>query len=105
MIKPFLHEEEREICVIDNWTDYLYIINNSDKEWIIRDEDGKYVLDERTLGIVRFQQVEKIKYQVIHDTVGKKSINLSKDEFVSILQGSLFWSEEPVDRALPLRKC
>ncbi len=77
--------EENVIDVTSNWTDYLYIINNSEKEWVIKDQNGATFLDKRSLAIVHYQQVEKIKHLVIHESVGGKSYNLSKEEFEEII--------------------
>ena len=73
------------VNVAYNWTDYLYIINNSDKEWVIKEKNGITFLWTRSLAIVNFQQVEKIYHRVIHKYVGEKSYNLSKDEFEDII--------------------
>ena len=85
LIKPLLSAEEGVVNVADNWTDYLYIINNSDKEWVIKEKNGITFLWTRSLAIVNFQQVEKINHRVIHKSVGEKSYNLSKDEFEDII--------------------
>lgn len=85
LIHPFICKEERVIDVTGNWTDYLYIINNSDCEWIIKDQNGASFLDRRTLGIVRFQQVEKMLHRVLHENAKDFSTNISKEEFVEIM--------------------
>ena len=85
LVHRYSCNEERVIDVTENWTDYLYIINNSDHEWVIKEQNGASFLDKRTLGIVRFQQVEKIIHRVLHDSVGEFSTNLSKEEFVEIV--------------------
>ncbi len=77
--------EENVIDVTGNWTDHLYIINNSEKEWVIKDNCGASFLDKRSLAIVNFQQVEKIKHLVIHEVVGEKNYSLSKEEFEKII--------------------
>ena len=38
LIHLITYKEERVIDITENWTDYLYIINNSDCEWIIEDD-------------------------------------------------------------------
>ncbi len=85
LIHPFTYEEERVIDVTENWTDYLYIINNSDREWVINDKNGASFLDKRTLGIVRFQQVEKMIHRVLHENAKEFSTDISKEEFVEVL--------------------
>ncbi len=79
------YKEERVIDITENWTDYLYIINNSDCEWIIKGQNGTSFLDKRTLGIVRFQQVERMIHRVLHENAKEFSASISKEEFVEIL--------------------
>ena len=85
LIKPLICAEEWVVNVADNWTDYLYIINNSETEWVIKGNNGTVFLWKRSLAIVYFQQVEKIIHRVVHKSVGEKSYNLSKDEFEDII--------------------
>ncbi len=85
LIEPLICEEARIINVTENWTDYLYIINNSESEWAIKDKNGIRFLDKRTLAIVYFQQVEKLHHRIIHKSVGKIDYELSKDEFEDIV--------------------
>lgn len=85
LIHQFSCKEERVIDVTENWTDYLYIINNSDCEWIIKDKNGETFLDKRTLGIIRFQQVEKMLHRILHENAKEFSPDLSKEEFVKIM--------------------
>ena len=85
LIHPFPCKEEQVIDVTDNWTDYLYIINNSDHQWILKDQNGASFLDIRSLGIVHFQQVEKMIHRILHENAKEFKINISKQEFVEIL--------------------
>ena len=85
LIHLLTYKEERVIDITENWTDYLYIINNSDGEWIIKGQNGTSFLDKRTLGIVRFQQVERMIHRVLHENAKEFSANISKEEFVEIL--------------------
>lgn len=85
LIEPLICEEARIINVTENRTDYLYIINNSESEWAIKDKNGINFLDKRTLAIVFFQQVEKLHHRIIHKSVGKIDYELSKDEFEDIV--------------------
>ncbi len=48
------------IDVTGNWTDYLYIINESTQKWIILDEEGTKDLPDQTLGVVSFKSVENV---------------------------------------------
>ena len=85
LIHQFSCKEERVIDVTENRTDYLYIINNSECEWVIKDKNGASFLDNRTLGIIRFQQVEKMIHRVLHENAKKFSTSVSKEEFVDIM--------------------
>jgi hypothetical protein len=73
------------IDVSENITDYLYIINESEYEWTIKDQSGAFFLDKRTLGIIYFQQVEKMIHRVIHENTKGFDVELSKKEFVEII--------------------
>ena len=70
LIERFTGKEEREIDVTENWTDYLYIINNSEREWVIKDENGVSFLGKGTLGIVQFQRVKKMIHRVSYESAG-----------------------------------
>ena len=85
LINLITYKEEKVIDITENWTDYLYIINNSDCEWIIKGQNGTSFLDKRTLGIIRFQQVEKMIHRVLHENAKDFSTNISKEEFIEIL--------------------
>ena len=85
LIHLITYKEERVIDITENWTDYLYIINNSDCEWIIKGQNGTSFLDKRTLGIVRFQQVERMIHRVLHENAKEFSASISKEVFVEIL--------------------
>ena len=85
LIHLITYKEERVIDITENWTDYLYIINNSDCEWIIKGQNGTSFLDKRTLGIVRFQQVERMIHRVLPENAKEFSVSISKEEFVEIL--------------------
>lgn len=49
-----------EWCVDDNYTDYLYIINGSEKDFILLSEGNKYAISVGGMAIVYFQKVEQI---------------------------------------------
>ena len=66
-------EKDKVICVTDNWTDYLYIINGSEHEWVIKDSNGTAFLDKGSLAIVHYQQLKEIKRRVLHTAVGKNT--------------------------------
>lgn len=81
LIHPVACDEEMVIDVKENWTDYLYIINNADCEWVIKDKNGTTFLNRKTLGIIYFQQVEKMIHRVLHENAKEFSTNISKEEF------------------------
>ena len=85
LIHTVICKEKHVIDVTNNWTDYLYVVNNSEQGWIIKDQNGATVLDERSLGIVNFQQVERIIHRVLHENTKEIRFELSKDEFVEIV--------------------
>lgn len=85
LLESFPCHEERVIDVKENLTDYLYIINDSDQEWIIREKNGASFLDKRTLAIVYFRQVEKFIHRVLHETANEFKVDLSREEFVTII--------------------
>ena len=82
LIHLITYKEERVIDITENWTDYLYIINNSDCEWIIKGQNGTSFLDKRTLAIVRFQQVEKMIHRVLHENAKEFRTSISKEDFI-----------------------
>ena len=67
LVAPFYGHQDRVIDVTENWTDYLYIINESSEEWIIKAKEESAVLSECSLGIVRFQKVVNIIHRVIKE--------------------------------------
>lgn len=85
LLESFSCYKERIIDVRENLTDYLYIINDSDHQWIIKDKNGASFLDKRTLAIVYFKQVEKFIHRVLHETANEFKVDLSREEFVTII--------------------
>lgn len=74
------------ISIKDNWTDYLYIINTSAKEWIIVDKHGNpSYLSANTMAIVYYQEVERLIHRYIEETFIFNSCELESEEFVSII--------------------
>jgi len=74
------------ISIKDNWTDYLYIINTSAKEWIIVDKHGNpSYLSANTMAIVYYQEVERLIHRYIEETFIFNSFELESEEFVSII--------------------
>ena len=74
----------RTIDITDNWTDYLYIINNSSDEWIVVTKENEKILPSHALGIAYFQSIISIVVQKNKENLEKLGI-LSKQEFVDII--------------------
>ena len=97
LIGLFSNIENNLIDVSENWTDYLYIINESEEDCVIKDKNRTTVLENRTMGIVRFQQVEKTIHRVLHENSKEFDETLSKEDFVDIMT-RLRDSSDLVDR-------
>ena len=74
----------RTIDITDNWTDYLYIINNSSDDWIIATKENEKHLPSQALGIVHYQAVSRIVNQTNEENLEELGI-LSKKEFVDVM--------------------
>ena len=83
LIRECFGYSNRIIDISNNWTDYLYIINNSSVEWKIETKEGKECLPSHAMGIVRYQGVIRVELQKRKDA---EKINiLTKREFSDIL--------------------
>jgi len=84
LIKETIEYNERTIDITNNWTDYLYIINESPSEWQIVTKENKIMLPPRSLGSAHYQKIIDIS---VRDNRGcsRKSDVLSKKEFVDII--------------------
>lgn len=84
LIKKAIGYNERVIDVTNNWTDYLYIINESTSEWNVVTKEDKITLPPHSLGSVNYQKIVGIS---VRDNRGcsRKSGVLSKKEFVDII--------------------
>lgn len=92
-----IHKDNCVISIKDNWTDYLYIINESEKEWLIVDgQDNHAFLSPRSLAIIHFMEVDRVLHRIIHEEVPRKENTLALKEFVSIID-SLRVSSDLVD--------
>lgn len=85
LIQSFSCEENRVINVTENWTDYLYIINESEEEWSVKGKEGNVSLPKQSLGIVHFQQVKRIIRRKIKDQTEKQTPGLTREEFASTI--------------------
>lgn len=84
LIKDAIGYSDRIIDITNNWTDYLYIINESSSNWNIVTEENKITLPPRSLGIAHYQKIIDIS---VRDNRGylKKLDVLSQEEFVDII--------------------
>ena len=60
LIKKSIGCDERTIDITKNWTDYLYIINESTDEWSIKTKEKREKLLPDSLAIVHYQMISKI---------------------------------------------
>ena len=84
LIKDAIGYSDRIIDITNNWTDYLYIINQSSSKWNIVTKVNKITLPPRSLGIAHYQKIIDIP---VRDNRGylKKLDVLSQEEFVDII--------------------
>lgn len=50
----------RLIDITDNWTDYLYIINQSASEYRVKTKEGEMLFPNNSVCVVRFHKIESI---------------------------------------------
>lgn len=82
-----LHPSDYVINIQDNLTDYLYIINETEKQWTIVDKDkNTFVLPEHSLAVVYFEEVERTIHRTPQQNKNNDQRKLSKEEFCSILE-------------------
>ena len=55
LIVTYFRYSDRRIDIRANWTDYLYIINNSSAEWTVTAKENEKLLPPHALGIVHYQ--------------------------------------------------
>ncbi len=84
LIKDAIGYSDRIIDITNNWTDYLYIINESSFNWNIVTKENKITLPPHSLGIAHYQKIIDIP---VRDNRGylKKLDVLSQEEFVDII--------------------
>lgn len=70
-------KEISELDINQNWTDYLYVINLTNKDFIIITKDKEIILPANALGICHFQEY----LETIKKPVQPKPQYLSKDDF------------------------
>lgn len=84
LIKEFIRYTEQTFDITDNWTDYLYIINESSNEWRIKTKVNEENLPAHSLAIIHYQLIDKIVAREPEANLKSKSI-LSEQEFVDII--------------------
>ena len=60
LIRELIGCDKRTIDVTKNWTDYLYIINESSDEWSIKTKENGDKLLPHSLAIIHYQMVSNI---------------------------------------------
>lgn len=82
-----LYQPDYIVDIRENYTDYLYIINETEKQWTIVDKNNNVAfLPKNSLAIVRFSEVEKIIHREPQPNKNNACRKLSKKEFCSILE-------------------
>ena len=84
LIKESIVCGKRTIDITKNWTDYLYIINESSDEWSIKTKENGKKLLPHSLAIIHYQMISKIVVRKNEEDLRKTSI-LSEQEFVDII--------------------
>lgn len=85
VIRWTLGKESKIFDVRENWTDYLYIVNESGEKYTLLTSEGERSLNTSQMAIVYFQQLKMIK----DGEMAKKkeaTFMISKKEFSSILK-------------------
>lgn len=84
LIKESVECCKRTIDITKNWTDYLYIINESSIEWSIKTKENEEKLLPRSLAIIHYQTINNI---VVRKNEGnlKNTCVLSEQEFVDVM--------------------
>ena len=72
-----------ELSIDNNYTDYLYIINGSERGFLLTKTGEKYVIPVGGMAIVNFQEIQEIK-SLEQVPKGCEQM-LTKDEFVSYI--------------------
>lgn len=78
--------KDRVIDLSENWTDYVYVINESSDELYIKAKEGSGFISPRSIGIAYYQRFDRIIHRVVHEESKITITNLTKEEFVAIMQ-------------------
>lgn len=83
LIKELIGCANQTFDITNNWTDYLYIINESSDEWRIKTKENEENLPAHSLAIIHYQLIKKI---VVREQENFKTTSiLSEQEFVDII--------------------
>ena len=84
LIKELIGCVKRTFDIANNWTDYLYIINESSDEWCIKTKENEENLPAHSLAIIHYQMINRIVVRE-KDANLKTTRILSEQEFVDII--------------------
>lgn len=84
LIKESIRCGKRTIDITKNWTDYLYIINESSDEWSIKTKENGEILSAHSLAIIHYQMISNIVIRNKEENLKKIDV-LSVQEFVDIM--------------------
>ena len=84
LIKESMECGKRTIDVTENWTDYLYIINESSDEWRIKAKENGGKLPPQSLAVIHYQSLRSVVVREHEENLNVASV-LSKQEFVDII--------------------
>lgn len=84
LIKESAEYDKRTIDITKNWTDYLYIINESSNEWRIKTNEGEGKSLPHSLAVIHYQMISNIVVRKDEENLKKTNI-LSEKEFVDIM--------------------
>ena len=104
LIKELIGCANQTFDITNNWTDYLYIINESSDEWRIKTKENEENLPAHSLAIIHYQLIKKI---VVREQENFKTTSiLSEQEFVDIINRLREASDlqEQVDRLFVYHK-
>jgi len=84
LIIEFIGCAKQTFDITNNWTDYLYIINESSDEWRINTKVNEEYLPAHSLAIIHYQLIDEIVVREPEANLKSKSI-LSEQEFADII--------------------
>ena len=84
LINEFIVCAKKTFDITNNWTDYLYIINESSDEWHIKTKENEEKLPAQSLALIHYQLVNKIVVRAKQKNFKTTNV-LSEQEFVNII--------------------